>query len=179
MAPAGTYRVKYTYKLPFVASLFGGGARASVIHYSLPKGRELSAQIVITNSYRQAARYSALECFVFHRYKIYSVHRAALPDGGSVELIAIRADGLELATATWLQPVTLSGKKAWRRVVLFEYLSGSLPVGEYRPSWSRRLGLWLLNTFAPYGGTHPPERFKAAERELTDAARMLATGGRR
>ena len=179
LAPAGHYRVKYTYRLPFVASLFGKGTRASVVHYTLPSGRELSAQVVVTKSYRKAARYGALECFVFHRYKIYSMHRAALPDGGSVSLIAIRADGFELATASWLQPVTLGGKKAWRRVVLFEYLKGTSPVGEFHPSWSRRLGLWLLNTFAPYGGTHPPERFKAAERELTDAARMLATGGRR
>jgi exosortase len=179
LAPAEGYFVRWSYRIPLVAALFGKGSKASVTHFFSPRGTDISAQVVVTSSYRKASRYSALDCFVFHRFRVYSVHRAALPGGGSVALIAIRADKTDLATASWLQPVLVDGRRAWRRVVLFAYLKGKPVESSYHPSWSRRLGLWLLNTFSPYGGTRPPERFRVTERELTAAARALALGERR
>jgi len=44
---------------------------------------------------------------------VYSMHRAALPDGADASLIAISADGVELATAAWLQP--MAEERAARR----------------------------------------------------------------
>jgi exosortase/archaeosortase family protein len=152
--------------LPFMDELFGAGAQSYQYDFAVRGTTGVGAQVVVVPTLRQARSYGALDCFVFHRYKIYSTHRAGLTNGGTALLAAMKLDGEDVATVSWLQPVRVEGRNGWRRTTLFQYLDGRHVPDPYQPSLSRRVGNWLLNTLAPYGSTHPPRRFAETEHEL-------------
>jgi hypothetical protein len=105
---------------------------------------------------------------------LHSTHRAALRNGGTALLATMTLSGSDVATISWVQPVRVAGKNAWRRVILFQYLDGKPVRDDFKPSLSRRVGNWLLNTLAPYGSTSPPRRFVPTERELLAVANAFA-----
>jgi exosortase/archaeosortase family protein len=172
-APRGLERSK-AEPLQSFGPLFGDGALAAVFHLRGPQRLAAAAQVVVVPSYGQAQRYGPLQCFVFHRYRIYATHVAPLVDGGTGVLTAFRLDGSDVATLTWIQPVQLNGQRAWRRVLLFAYLRGS-PSGASGPAVSsaRSFGNWLLDRLGPYGGSSPPARFRLPERGLVALANRL------
>jgi exosortase/archaeosortase family protein len=156
-----------------VPGLFGSGAIGRFITFNRgPIG--VTAQVLVAPSYEVANRYGVKNCFTQHAYKIYSTHHAPLPGGGTAELVAIHYGTRDYATINWTQPVTIDGRRAWRRVVLFEALR---PVPQdtsgYSATGVRALGLWLLDKLSPYGSIHPPPRFKGAEKALVTRARQL------
>jgi hypothetical protein len=130
--------------------------------------------VVVDRSYRSVRKYGVLQCFVLHHYKVYATHVVGLPGGGTASLISLRIDKRDVATANWLQPVRLGAMRAWRRVVLYEYVEDARPPPSLRGAGGiRGFGIWLINTLSPYGGTRPPARFKPAERELTRLAGLV------
>jgi hypothetical protein len=156
-----------------VPGLFGPAAVGRFITFD--RGPvSLTAQVLVAPSYEVANRYGVKNCFTQHAYKIYSTHHAPLPGGGTAELIAIHYGTRDYATINWTQPVTVDGRREWRRVVLFEALR---PIPQdtsgYHASGVRALGLWLLDKLSPYGSIHPPPRFKAPENALVTRARQL------
>jgi hypothetical protein len=156
-----------------VPGLFGSGAIGRFITFNRgPIG--VTAQVLVAPSYEVANRYGVKNCFTQHAYRIYSTHHAPLPGGGTAELVAIHYGTRDYATINWTQPVTIDGRRAWRRVVLFEALR---PVPQdtsgYSATGVRALGLWLLDKLSPYGSIHPPPRFKDAENALVTRARQL------
>jgi exosortase len=163
--------------LPSFAQQFGSRSIAAVYHLKGSAGQEIAAQVVVDPSYRSVHRYGVLQCFVFHHYKVYSTHLVSLPGGGTASLIALRIDQHDVSTANWLQPVTIDGKRAWRRVILYQFIGNARAPGpQSHSSGVRALGLWLLNTLSPYGDSHPPARFVPAERGLTRLAGELTSG---
>jgi exosortase len=152
LAPAAGFTAGRPEPLPSFAQQFGTRSRAAVYHLTGGDGEEIAAQVVVDPSYRSVHRYGVLQCFVFHHYKVYSTHLVSLPGGGTLSLIALQIDRRDVATANWLQPVTLAGKRAWRRAILYQYVDNAHPQGApARSSGVRSLGLWLLNTLSPYG----------------------------
>ena len=104
-----------------VPGLFGSGAIGRFITFN--RGPiSVTAQVLVAPSYDVANRYGVKNCFTQHAYKIYSTHHAPLPGGGTAELVAIHYGTRDYATINWTQPVTIDGRRAWRRVVLFEAL---------------------------------------------------------
>jgi exosortase/archaeosortase family protein len=153
--------------LPFIELLFGRDARSYQYDYAVANTTGIGAQVVIVPTLSQASSYGALDCFLFHRYHLYATHRVALKNGGTALVAAMRFSGDgDVSAISWLQPVQVDGKHAWRRTILLQYLDGRPVPDDFRPSLSRRVGNWLLNTLAPYGSTHPPARFVPTEREL-------------
>jgi exosortase/archaeosortase family protein len=160
-------------RIPEVPGLFGSDAVGRLIFFN--RGPiVVTAQVLVAPSYDVANRYGVKNCFTQHGYRIYSTHHAALPGGGTAELVAIRYGTRDYATINWTQPVELNGRLQWRRVVLFEQLRPAPhDSGAYRASGIRALGLWLLDKLSPYGSVHPPPRFKNAEASLATRARQL------
>jgi exosortase len=155
-----------TVHLPFIEALFGHGARSYQYDYAVRRTTGIGAQVVVVPTLRQARSYGALDCFLFHRYHIYATHRVALTNGGTALLAAMKLGDEDVSTISWLQPVQVDGRHAWRRTILLQYLDGRPVKDTFRPSLSRRVGNWLLNTLAPYGSISPPERFVQTEEEL-------------
>jgi exosortase/archaeosortase family protein len=172
-APPGMQRALVD-RLPFIEVLFGHGARSYEYDFNVSGRTGIGAQIVVVPTLSQIRSYGALDCFVFHRYKIYAGHLVQLRNGGTAMLAAMRIAGQDVATISWYQPVRLDGEHAWRRVILFQYLTGQPVHSDFKPSLSRRVGYWLLNTLAPLGSTHPPQRFLATERELRAYANAMS-----
>jgi exosortase len=175
LLPGGrTVRRIQAERLPFIEALFGSGARSYQYDYAVAGTTGIGAQVVVVPTLSQATAYGALDCFIFHRYDLHSTHRAALKNGGTALLATMTLSGSDVATISWIQPVRLQGRNAWRRVILFQYLDGKPVRNDFRPSLSRRFGTWLLNTLAPYGSTHAPERYVATEKELLAFANAFA-----
>jgi exosortase/archaeosortase family protein len=171
--PAG-YSTRGVNELASLGSLFGTGAQAQLAHIGDLRGDAVAAQVVVTPTYRQALRYGVLDCFVFHHDHVYATHVEPLVDGGSAMLTAVRLDGADVATLTWVQPALVDGRHAWRRVLLFSYLNGVAPQAHAaRPASSLSVGSWLLDRFGPYGATTPPPRFRRVERGLVGLADEL------
>jgi exosortase len=168
--PAGL-RTSGVDQLPSLSTLFGSGAHSALYHLRGSDGLAVAAQVVVVPSFSQVRRYGVLECFVFHQHGIYATHVAPLAGGGTGVLTALRLDGSDVATLTWIQPVLLDGHHAWRRIVLFAYLSGARPSGAApRSASAPSFATWLLNTLGPYGDTHPPARFVSTEKGLVQLA---------
>jgi hypothetical protein len=175
LLPGGAGARRYeAVHLPFMEALFGGHARAYQYDYAVAHTTGIGAQVVVVPTLSQASSYGVLDCFVFHRYRIYASHRIALSNGGTALLVAMQLDGQDVATVSWLQPVQVDGRHAWRRTVLLQYLDGRPVKDAFRPSLSRRVGNWLLNTLAPYGSIHPPARFGPTDEELVAFANDFA-----
>ena len=92
LAPKSGWRVASRQPLTQVRGLFGNDARGWIYHLRGPRGQAIGAQVIVTSSYAAARRYGPLQCFVFHRYKIYATHAAALPHGGTTVLTALKID---------------------------------------------------------------------------------------
>jgi len=167
-------RVEARERLRFVETLFGHGARAYEVQYGFGRSNGIGAQVVVVPSLTQVASYGALDCFLFHDYHVYSAHRRPLRNGGTAWLAALEIGRRDVASISWYQPVRVDGQNRWRRVILYQYLTGRPVRDDFRPSLSRRVGTWLLNTLAPFGRTTPPDRFRATERELLAVANALS-----
>lgn len=171
--PAG-YENGGVSELASLGALFGAGADAQLAHIDGVRGDAVAAQVVVTPTYRQALRYDVLDCFVFHHSHVYATHVEPLVAGGSAVLTAVRLDGADVATATWVQPALVDGHRAWRRVLLFAYLDGARArAAAVHVASAQSFGSWLLDRFGPYGATRPPLRFKQAERGLVALADEL------
>jgi exosortase/archaeosortase family protein len=174
--PAG-YASGGVSELASLRTLFGRGADAQLTHIDGVRGDAVAAQVVVTPSYGQALRYNVLDCFVFHHARVYATHVAPLVEGGTAVLTAVRLDGADVATATWVQPALIAGRRAWRRVLLFAYLDGASSRPHVRAVDSAQsFGSWLLDRFGPYGATIPPRRFRRVERGLVALSDLLVTG---
>jgi exosortase/archaeosortase family protein len=171
--PSG-YDASGVSDLASLGALFGSGADAQLTHIEGIRGDAVAAQVVVAPTYRQALRYNVLDCFVFHHAHVYSTHVEPLVEGGSAVVTAVRLDGADVATATWVQPALVDGHRAWRRVLLFAYLDGARAhSGAAHVASAQSFGSWLLDRFGPYGATKPPLRFKRAERGLVSLADQL------
>jgi len=153
-------------ELPWIDVLFGKDASSWQYDYDVAGTTGIGAQIVVVPTLAQVASYGALDCFVFHRTELHSTRRVALRNGGTALLATMTSGGEDISSISWSQPVRVDGEKAWRRVILFQYLDGKPQPDDFRPSLSRRVGNWLLNTLAPYGATQPPGKFRRTEQEL-------------
>jgi hypothetical protein len=153
-------------ELPWIDVLFGKDASSWQYDYDVVGTTGIGAQIVVVPTLAQVASYGALDCFVFHRTELHSTRRVALRNGGTALLATMTSGGEDISSISWSQPVRVDGEKAWRRVILFQYLDGKPQPDDFRPSLSRRVGNWLLNTLAPYGATQPPGKFRRTEQEL-------------
>jgi hypothetical protein len=160
--------------LSFIDLLFGKGARSYQYDYDVPRTTGIGAQVIVVPTLSQATSYGPLACFIFHRYNLHSTHRVSLRNGGTALLATMTIQRDDIATISWVQPVQLDGKHAWRRVILFQYLDGKPVRDDFKPSFSRRVGNWLLNTLAPYGSTRPPKRYVATEKELLAVANAFS-----
>ncbi|MDX6516729.1 MAG: hypothetical protein QOH73_2395 [Gaiellaceae bacterium] len=159
--------------IPEVPGLFGPTAIGR-FYFFTREPITVTAQVLVAPSYDVANRYGVRQCFAQHAYHVYATHHAALPGGGTAELVSIRYGREDFATINWTQPVTLDGRRAWRRVVLFERLRPTpVDLRPYQASGVRALGLWLLDKLSPYGSIHPPPRFTDAEDALVVRARQL------
>lgn len=161
-------------ELPWVDVLFGHGARSWQYDYTIVGTTGIGAQVVVVPTLAQVASYGALDCFVFHRVTLRSTRRVPMRNGGTALLASMSVSRSDIATISWAQPVRVDGHNAWRRVILFQYLDGKRVHDSFKPSLSRRLGTWLLNTLAPFGSTRPPQRFLQTERELLAYANAFA-----
>jgi exosortase/archaeosortase family protein len=170
---SGVARVQ-SEALPWIDVLFGDGARSWQYDYAVAGTTGIGAQVVVAPHLTQIASYGALDCFLFHRYRIRATKRVTLKNGGTALLAAISVGKSDIATISWSQPVRLAGKNQWRRVILFQYLDGKPVRDDFKPSLSRRVGNWLLNTLAPYGSTSPPKRYRQTEKELQAYANGFA-----
>jgi hypothetical protein len=174
LRPSAGLRTSAVDPAPTLVTLFGRGAHAGVYHLRGPGGRAAAAQVIVVPTYRQARRYDVLRCFVFHNDRLYATHATPLARGGTGLLTSLSLDGRDVATLSWIQPVLLNGHHAWRRVVLFAYLSRARPTGAASgASGSGSLGSWLIDRLGPYGRSSPPPRFARAERGLVDLADAL------
>lgn len=181
LLPGATgYRSAGREAVPAFRFLFGSDATSALYHLRASGGRAVAAQVVVAPTYFTIRRYGVLDCFVFHRHHVYATHVLPLPDGGTLDVVDVNLDGQDVVAMTWMQPVLLDGTRAWRRVVLFSYLStrGSTS-GAGSATANRDAGMWLLDRLSPYGGVHPPARFHAPELEVASLAARLATGGAR
>lgn len=168
--PAG-FHTSSVESMPSLATLFGRDALAGVYHLRAPGGRVAGAQVVVVPTYDQARRYDVLRCFVFHDDSLYATHVTPLARGGTGLLTSLRLDRRDVATLSWIQPVLLDGHRAWRRVVLFAYLSGARPTGSFPGGGGAiSFGSWLVDHIGPYGGSEPPPRFRPVERGLVQLA---------
>jgi exosortase/archaeosortase family protein len=166
-APAG-YRTTHVADLPGVAALFGTGAVAKLYFMRGPRGEGFFSQVIVARSHAAAQAYGVVQCFAFHQWKIYDSREAALPDGGTTQVIDIRVGKDDIASSSWLQPVRIDGHAAWRRTIVYQYLPGGR-AGDAEPPRAgvvRSFGLWLMNSLSPYGGIEAPARFDDAERDV-------------
>jgi exosortase len=164
--------------LASLGALFGGDTQAQLTHIDGIRGDAVAAQVVVTSSYRRAQRYNVLDCFVFHHAHVYSTHVEPLVGGGSAVATAVRIDSSDIATLTWVQPVLVDDRRAWRRVVLLAYLDGTSGTARRAHVGSaQHFGAWLLDRFGPYGATAPPKRFRRAEQGLVGLADQLVRPG--
>jgi hypothetical protein len=167
LLPAGGALTRWhAEKLPWIDVLFGKNASSWQYDYDVAGTTGIGAQIVVVPTLAQVSSYGALDCFVFHRTELHSTRRVALRNGGTALLATMTSGGEDISSISWAQPVRVDGRKAWRRVILFQYLDGKPQPDDFRPSLSRRVGNWLLNTLAPYGATHAPGKFRRTEQEL-------------
>jgi exosortase/archaeosortase family protein len=162
---------------PWIATLFGSGAHAIVYDLEDKQSIPFEAQVVLAPSLGDLGRYDILDCFLTHGYSIYATRTIGLPHGGTALLAAIRADGRDLSTVTWVQPVVVNGKNMWRRTTLYEYLDKRRGDVAHVADVHGPLGLWFVNLVAPLGTSHVPERFKpsASDLQLKAAAIVDAT----
>jgi exosortase/archaeosortase family protein len=166
-APTG-YRATHVADIPSVAATFGGDTDAKLYFMRGPRGEGFMAQVVVTRTRAEAKAYGVLQCFAYHKLKIYDAKESPLADGGTAQVIDIRVGKDDIATAAWLQPVILGDHAAWRRTILYQYLPG-LGRGAAKGASTgvmRSFGLWLVNTLSPYGGIEAPARFGRAEADV-------------
>jgi hypothetical protein len=171
------YHQRSNETLPYIAGLFGNGAKARFVKFTGPDGRTFFAQVVLTESYRSAQRYGVLDCFLFHRVRVYSARRVALPDGGTALLAALSLNGNDTASISWIQPVLLDGKRFWRRVILYADPVVVANAPAKKRSFLSSLSVWLLNKLSPYGYPRSPARFRSTEDDITQLAGALTKAG--
>lgn len=176
LAPKG-WRVVASTPAPGLEQSFGGGTRAAIVHLSSGDAQGVAAQVIVTRSYRRAREYGVVQCFSFHHYAIKSTRYAALGRGGTAALVALDVGGSAISSASWIQPVTIDGQRAWRRVVLYEYAGKRSLAAAQAPGSAGSVSLWILNHLAPYGGSTPPVRFRHSEQQLLALAGDVARAG--